>query len=154
MPTVGRTVSSDTLQAWQPFDDALGPGVRARNVSLSLAETTFVDARCLGWPLTIHPQVVPPTGGRLLVHSIRPGVTAIPGLLRFELSLLSIGEDETGAPNGFEPRTLERQIIKRRDGAAIRTENPAGGRPSDGDCQSLSPRALHTEVRNEHLPHA
>jgi len=154
MAMVGRIVSSDTLQAWQPFDDALGPGVRARNVSLSLAETTFADTRCLGWPLTIRPQEAPPTGGRLLVHSIRPGVTAIPELLRFELSLFNIAEDETGAPNGFEPRTLERQIIKRRDGAAIRTENPAVGCSSDGDCQSPSPRALHTEVRNEHLLHA
>ena len=95
LEVVGRVVRSDGVQALQPFDDVLGPGVCARNVLLSLAETTFIDTRCLGWLLTIHRRFCQ-EGGRLVVHSIRPQVTAILELLRFEF-ILNIAEDETAA---------------------------------------------------------
>jgi hypothetical protein len=91
----GRVVRSDTVPDTTPFDQVLGPEGYGRRVALSLAETSFIDTRCLGWLLTIHKRFNE-SGGRLVMHSIRPEVLEIMSVLRFEV-ILSIAEDEAGA---------------------------------------------------------
>jgi len=62
---------------------------------MSLAEVTLIDTRCLGWLVMIHRRFCE-AGGKLVVHSIRPQVTEILEVLRFEL-ILDLAEDETAA---------------------------------------------------------
>ena len=99
LEAVGRIMPGDAAQDLQPFDELLGPGVCARNVLLSLAETSFVDTRCLGWLLAIHKRFCQ-EGGKLVFHSISPQVMAILGLFRFQF-VLNIAEDETAALKRF-----------------------------------------------------
>jgi hypothetical protein len=91
----GRVVRSDTIPDLTPFDEVLGPDGYSRRVALCLAETSFIDTRCLGWLLSIHKRFNE-SGGRLVMHSIRPQVLEIMAVLRFEV-ILSIAEDEAGA---------------------------------------------------------
>ena len=88
-------VQGDYTPDLKPFEDLLGPLRYARNVLMSMAETTLIDSRCLGWLLTIHKRFNE-SGGRLVMHSVRPEVLEIMSVLRFEV-ILSIAEDEAGA---------------------------------------------------------
>jgi len=91
----GRVLRSDTVPELKPFDEVLGPGGYGRKVSLSLAETSFVDTRCLGWLLTIHKRFSE-AGGKIVMHSLRPQVMEILAILRF-VEILSIADDEAAA---------------------------------------------------------
>ena len=91
----GRVVRSDTVPDLTVLDEVVGPQGYSRRVALDLSETTFIDTRCLGWLLTIHKRFND-SGGRLVMHSIRPEVLEIMAVLRFEV-ILSIAEDEAGA---------------------------------------------------------
>ncbi|MFH1923029.1 MAG: STAS domain-containing protein [Planctomycetota bacterium] len=91
----GRVLQSDSIPDLAPFDDLLGPSGYARRVSLSLAETRFIDTRCLAWLLALHKRFSE-AGGRLVMHSIRPQLMDLLTMLRF-VEILSIAEDEAGA---------------------------------------------------------
>ncbi|MFH1269312.1 MAG: STAS domain-containing protein [Planctomycetota bacterium] len=90
-----RVLRSDRSPDLTPFDDLLGPGGYARRVSLSLAETRFIDTRSLAWLLALHKRFSE-AGGRLVMHSIRPQLMEMLTMLRF-VEILSIAEDEAGA---------------------------------------------------------
>lgn len=91
----GRVLRSDRIPDLAPFDDLLGPGGYTRLVSLSLAEASFIDTRCLAWLLALHKRFSE-TGGRLVLHSIRPQLMDLLTMLRF-VEILSIAEDEAAA---------------------------------------------------------
>ena len=91
----GRVLRSDCIPDLKPFDDVLGPDGYARKVALSFAQTSFIDTRCLGWLLTVHKRFSQ-AGGRLVVHSMRPQLTRLLVLLRFQ-EILTVAEDETAA---------------------------------------------------------
>ena len=103
----GRVVRSDTVPDFTVLDDVLGPHGYQRRVALDLSETTFIDTRCLGWLLKIHKRFNE-SGGRLVMHSIRPEVMEIMAVLKFEV-ILSIAGDEAGAVDllGGEVSRLE-----------------------------------------------
>jgi len=91
----GSVLRSDSTPDLALFDDLLGPGGYARSVSLSLAETRFIDTRCLAWLLALHKRFGE-AGGRLVMHSIRPQLMDMLTMLRFA-EILSIADDEAGA---------------------------------------------------------
>ena len=91
----GRVLRSEFIPDLKPFDDVLGPAGYARSVSLSLAQTAFIDTRCLGWMLTVHKRFCQ-AGGRLVIHSVRPQIMEILTMLRF-VEILSIVADEAAA---------------------------------------------------------
>jgi len=91
----GRVLRSEFIPDLKPFDNVLGPAGYTRNVSLSLAETTFIDTRCLGWMLAVHKRFSE-AGGRLVMHSVRPQIMEILAMLRFG-EILSIVDDEAAA---------------------------------------------------------
>jgi len=91
----GRILRSDTVPSLQPLDDLLGADGYARQISLDMAETTFIDTRCLGWLLTIHKRFQE-AGGKLVIHSIRPHVVDILKMMNFD-QILSIAGDEAAA---------------------------------------------------------
>lgn len=101
----GRVVRSDTVPNLTPLDEVLGAQGYSRRVALDLAETSFIDTRCLGWLLAMHKRFNE-SGGRLVMHSIRPEVLEIMSVLRFEV-ILSIAEDEAGALELLGSETLQ-----------------------------------------------
>jgi len=91
----GPVVRSDVQPDLKPFETLLGPAGYARNVLVSLAEITLIDSICLSWLLILNKRFLE-AGGTLVLHSLRPPVTEIMALIRFEHILL-IAENEAGA---------------------------------------------------------
>ncbi|NQT16123.1 MAG: STAS domain-containing protein [Planctomycetes bacterium] len=91
----GRIVRDDAASEVQFFDSLLGPDGYTRNISLSLAETTFIDTSRLSWLLVLHKRFHK-AGGKLVVHSIRPPVMASLKMVPF-WRVLHIAEDEAAA---------------------------------------------------------
>lgn len=88
-------VQGDYTPDLTPFEDLLGPDRYARNVLMSMSETTLIDSRCLGWLLIVQNRFCE-DGGKLVVHTVPPHVMEMLQVLRFEL-VLQIAEDETAA---------------------------------------------------------
>lgn len=91
----GRIVREDAASEVQFFDSLVGPDGYTRNVSLSLAETSFIDASRLSWLLVLHKRFHK-AGGKLVIHSIRPPVMAGLEMVHF-WRVLHIAEDEAAA---------------------------------------------------------
>lgn len=80
---------------FQPFTALLGPHGYARRVLLSLVEPVIINTADMSWLLVLHKRFRE-SGGRLVIHSLRPRVAEMLRFVRFEL-VLEIAEDETAA---------------------------------------------------------
>ncbi len=85
----------DTVPDLKPLEDLLQPAGYTRSVLLSLEDLTFIDTMQLSSLMVMHKRFCE-TGGKLVVHSIRPQVMEILQMLRFE-AVLRIAEDERAA---------------------------------------------------------
>ena len=80
---------------FQPFTALLGPDGYTRRVLLSLVEPMSINTAGMSWLLVLQKRFRE-SGGRLVVHSLRPQVVEMLRFVRFEV-VLDIAEDETAA---------------------------------------------------------
>jgi len=91
----GPIIRSDVPPDSEPLEALLGHEGYGRRVLISLAGITLIDSISLAWLLVLHKRFCE-AGGTMVVHSVRPPVMEILGLVRFE-QVLYLAEDETAA---------------------------------------------------------
>ncbi|MDA7977137.1 MAG: STAS domain-containing protein [Pirellulales bacterium] len=86
-------ITQDALSsAREMFADTFGDAVYGRKVTLSLAETGFVDSSGVGWLLRCHKRFQE-SGGALAIHSVQPMVTQVFNMLKLNQVLMLAKDD-------------------------------------------------------------
>jgi len=91
----GRVVQSDSTPGLEPIGKLLGQQGYARRVVLSLADTEYIDSSGLSWLLVCHKRFCQ-AGGRLVIHSVPPGVMETIRMMRLD-RVLYLADDEQAA---------------------------------------------------------
>ena len=94
---VERIIRGDPAPDLAQLNELLSENGYARPVLLSLADTEFIDSSGLSWLLECH-QKICDAGGRLVIHSVPPGVTDTLKMMRLDL-VLNVADDPTTALN-------------------------------------------------------
>ena len=78
-----------------PLKQVLGEGCYSKRVALCLSETGYIDSAAIGWLLSSH-KAFKDAGGRLVIHSIQPGVQRVIDMMRIG-SVLELARDQEQA---------------------------------------------------------
>jgi len=91
----GRITESDVAAHPDPLRDLLGEEGFARQVVLSLEGVDSIDSSGIGWLVACH-KSFRQAQGKLVVHSIDPGVMDLLKILKFH-QVLHLAKDERAA---------------------------------------------------------
>jgi anti-anti-sigma factor len=91
------TITNADYQAGDrnPVEQLLGSGWGKEKVLIGLDKTSYIDSSGIGWLMDIH-RTCKAAGGKLIIHSMQPGVRQMLGLLRLE-KVLTIVDNEAAA---------------------------------------------------------
>jgi len=73
----------------------LGDAWASKRVALDLSDTDYIDSATIGWLLSSH-RAFSEAGGKLVIHSLKPGVKRVIELMRIH-SVLDLTDDRASA---------------------------------------------------------
>ncbi|XAM01100.1 STAS domain-containing protein [Phycisphaeraceae bacterium D3-23] len=80
-----------------PLKQVLGETCYTKRVALDLGETGYIDSAAIGWLLSSH-KSFKDAGGRIVIHSLQPGVQRVIDMMRIG-SVLEIAPNQEQALN-------------------------------------------------------
>lgn len=84
-----------TAEGDAPLRKVLGEGCYKKRVALDLGQTAYIDSAAIGWLLSSH-KAFKDAGGRLVLHSIQPGVQRVIDMMRIN-KVLELADDQDQA---------------------------------------------------------
>ncbi|MFI4862065.1 MAG: STAS domain-containing protein [Phycisphaerales bacterium JB063] len=78
-----------------PLKQVLGQGCYSKRVALDLGQTGYIDSAAIGWLLSSH-KAFKDAGGRLVIHSLQPGVKRVIDMMRLG-SVLELAPNQAHA---------------------------------------------------------